>query len=51
MICSIFKITTDEDGESKIILKVPSSDLAVAVSLLTMLGKTLNAEFVEWKAP
>ena len=51
MICSLYKITTDEDGESRIVLKVPSSDLAVAVSLLTMLGKVLDATFKEKATP
>lgn len=47
MIASLFSIRTDEDGESKITFRVPSSELINVVKLNAMLRKELDIDIKE----
>ena len=51
MRASLYKITTDHEGASRIIFDVPSSDLANVVMLLPMLQKELELTAVPAKSP
>ena len=47
MIGSLFKITTDSEGESKIIFCIPLSELADVVRLNALIQRELNIEITE----
>lgn len=47
MIASIYRITTDQEGESKIVFAVPSSELVNVIKLNALLQKELNLEIDE----
>lgn len=44
MQASLFKIITDNEGESRIILLIPSSDLAQVVKLNKLFGQLLEVQ-------
>lgn len=46
MRASLFKITTDDEGESKVIFRVPASDLADAIKLHLVAQKEIE---LTWK--
>ena len=47
MIGSLFKIITDNEGESKITFCIPLSELANVVRLNAMIQRELNIEITE----
>jgi hypothetical protein len=47
MIGSIYKISTDSEGESKITFSIPLSELANVVKLNALIQRELNIEISE----
>jgi hypothetical protein len=47
MIVSLWKITTDHEGESTITLKAPASELPNVLQLNLLLQRELEADFKE----
>lgn len=51
MIGSLYKITTDSEGESKITFCIPLSELANVVRLNALIQRELNIEITENISP